>query len=164
MPRLKLTFAIDRYDFLQPLARGEVEAQGLDIQWVTEDSKRRHDRMYHERAFDACEFSMAGYIVARARGIDWMQAIPYFSRRMFGHHYCFVRTGSGIKKPTDLRGRRIGIRTYENSLAVAVKGMFARDYGLPLESPTWVCINNELVGTHPPPTVKIEQLEQGRRL
>lgn len=164
MAKLKLTLAIDRYDFLQPIARGEVEAKDLDIQWITEGSKHRHDRMYHGREFDACEFSMAGYIVARARGLDWMQAIPYFSRRMFAHHYCFVRAGSGIARPADLRGRRIGIRTYENSLAVAAKGMFAHDYGLPLESVTWVCINNELVGTHPPSTIRVEQIEQGRKL
>jgi 4,5-dihydroxyphthalate decarboxylase len=107
---------------------------------------------------------MAGYLIARARNIDWLDAIPFFPRRMFGHHYCFVRAGSDFRKPADLRGCRIGIRTYENTLAVMVKGMFAHDYGLPVEEVTWVCANNELVGTHPPPTIKVEQLEQGTRL
>ena len=27
---------------------------------------------------------------------------------MFGHKFCFVRAGSGIKKPSDLRGAKIG--------------------------------------------------------
>jgi 4,5-dihydroxyphthalate decarboxylase len=164
MARLTITLALDQYDFLQPLRSGEVKADGLDIEWITLGSKARHDRMYHDRAFDACEFSMAGYLIARSRNIDWLDAIPFFSRRMFGHHYCFVRHGSPYKKPSDLAGRRIGIRTYENTLAVMVKGMFAHDYGLPLEGVTWVCVNNELVGTQPPPTVRVEQLEQGRKL
>ncbi|HYC48281.1 MAG TPA: ABC transporter substrate-binding protein [Burkholderiales bacterium] len=164
MAKLKITFAIDRYDWLEPIRSGEVSAKDLDIEWITEGSKRRHDRMYHHREFDVCEFSMAGYLVARARGIDWMQAIPFFSRRMFAHHFCFVRADSGIRKPSDLRGRRIGIRTYENTLAVMTKGMFAHDYGLPVEDVTWVCVNNELVGTRPPPSIKVEQLAQGRKL
>lgn len=164
MAKLKITLAMDQYDFLQPLRAGEVEAEGLDIEWVTLSSKQRHDRMYHERAFDVCEFSMAGYCIARSRDIDWLDAIPFFSRRMFGHHFCFVREGSPYRKPADLMGGRIGIRTYENTLAVMVKGMFAHDYGLPLESVTWVCINNELVGSRPPPSIRVEQLKQGRKL
>ena len=164
MAKLKLTLAMDRYDFLQPWQEGKVQADGLDIDLITLNSKSRHDRMYHDRAFDACEFTMAGYMVARSRNIDWLQAIPYFPRRMFGHHYCFVRAGSEFKKPSDLRGRRIGIRTYENTLAVMVKGMFAHYYGLAVEDVTWVCANNALVGTKPPASIKVEQLEQGSKL
>jgi 4,5-dihydroxyphthalate decarboxylase len=164
MAKLKLSLAMDRYDFLQPLLEGKVEAAGLDIEWVTLASKQRHDRMYHDRAFDACEFSMAGYLIARSKDIDWIQAIPCFPRRMFGHHYCFVRAGSEFRKPADLRGCRIGIRTYENTLAVMVKGMFAHDYGLPVEDAVWVCANNELVGSRPPASIKVEQLAEGRKL
>jgi len=164
MAKVRITLAMDQYDFLQPLRTGEVEAEGLDVEWVTLSSKQRHDRMYHERAFDACEFSMAGYCIARSRDIDWLDAIPFFSRRMFGHHFCFVREGSPYKTPADLMGGRIGIRTYENTLAVMVKGMFAHDYGLPVESVTWVCVNNELVGSRPPPSIRVEQLQQGRKL
>ncbi|HJQ62150.1 MAG TPA: hypothetical protein VJ834_04760, partial [Burkholderiales bacterium] len=94
MAKLKITLAMDQYDFVQPFRAGKVEAEGLDIEWITLGSKARHDRMYHERAFDACEFSMAGYCIARSRNIDWLTAIPFFSRRMFGHHFCFVREGS----------------------------------------------------------------------
>jgi len=164
MAKLKLTLAMDRYDFLQPFQEGKVQAEGLQIDLTTLDSKKRHDRMYHDGAFDACEFSMAGYLVARSRNINWLQAIPFFPRRMFGHKYCFVRAGSEFRKPSDLRGRKIGIRTYENTLAVMVKGMFAHDYGLPLDGVTWVCVNIELVGTKPPPTIKIEQLKEGKKL
>jgi 4,5-dihydroxyphthalate decarboxylase len=162
--KLTITLAIDQYDFLQPFRSGEIAAEGLDIEWITLSSKTRHDRMYHDRAFDACEFSMAGYLIAKSRNIDWLTAIPFFSRRMFGHHFCFVRAGSPYAKPADLKGGRIGIRTYENTLAVMVKGMFAHDYGLPVESVTWVCVNNALVGTRPPSTIRVEQLEQGRKL
>lgn len=164
MAALKLTVAMDCYDFMQPLHEGAVQAKGLDIEWITLGSKQRHDRMYHDGAFDACEFSMAGYLIARSRNIDWMHAVPFFPRRMFGHKYCFVRARSEFSRPADLHGCRIGIRTYENTLAVMVKGMFAHDYGLPLEDVTWVCINNELVGTKPPPHFRIEQLRQGQKL
>ena len=163
MAKLKLTLAIDSYDYLQPLRDGRVEPEGIDLNLLTVESGIRHERFYRYGEYDACEFSMCSYITARGHGVDWFQAIPLFTRRMFGHKFCFVKSGAGFKKPSDLRGRRFGIRTYENTLAFMVKGMFMRDYGLPLEEVTWVCVNRELVGAKLPPGVKVEHAG-GRKL
>ena len=163
MARLRITLACDKYDYLQPLREGRVEVEGIDLNLVTVESGIRHERFYRYGEYDACEFSMCSYLTARGQGIDWFQAIPFFTRRMFGHKFCFVKAGAGFKKPADLRGRRFGIRTYENTLAFVVKGMFMRDYGLPLEDVTWVCVNRELVGAKLPPEIKVEHAS-GRRL
>ncbi len=164
MAKLRLTVAVDHYDYLQPLQEGKIQPDGIDLNLVTVTSGIRHKRMYHYGEYDACEFSMCSYLVARAQNIDWFQAIPFFTRRMFGHKFCFVRAKSGIKRPSDLRGGRIGIRTYENTLALMVKGMFTNDYALPLDAVTWVCVNQELVGSKPPPNIKIEHAQNRKRL
>jgi len=156
MARLRLTLACDKYDYLQPLREGGVEPEGIDLNLVTVESGIRHERFYRYGEYDACEFSMCSYLAARGHGIDWFQAVPFFTRRMFGHKFCFVKSGVGFKKPADLRGRRFGIRTYENTLAFVVKGMFMHDYGLPVEDVTWVCVNRELVGAKLPPEIKVE--------
>jgi 4,5-dihydroxyphthalate decarboxylase len=163
MARLRLTLACDKYDYLQPLREGRVEPEGIDLNLVTVESGIRHERFYRYGEYDACEFSMCSYLTARGHGIDWFQAIPFFTRRMFGHKFCFVKTGAGYEKPADLRGRRFGIRTYENTLAFVVKGMFMQDYNLPLEEVTWVCVNSELVGAKLPPGIKVEHVI-GRKL
>lgn len=164
MAMLKLTIACDKYDYLQPLREGIVQPEGIDLNLLTVESGIRHHRFYHYGEYDACEFSMCSYITARGNGIDWFQAIPFFTRRMFGHKFCFVQAGAGVKKPSDLRGLRFGIRTYENTLAFMVKGMLTHDYGLPLEEVTWVCVNRELVGAKLPPQIKVEHADGGRRL
>lgn len=156
MAKLKLTIAYDSYDYLQPLRDGRVQPEGIDLNLLTVESGIRHERFYRYGEYDACEFSMCSYLTARGHGIDWFQAIPFFTRRMFGHKFCFVKRGAGFKKPSDLRGRRFGIRTYENTLAFMAKGMFMHDYGLPLEEVTWVCVNRELVGAKLPPGIKVE--------
>ena len=164
MAKLRLSMACDNYDYLQPLREGKVESEGIDLNLLTVESGIRHERMYHYGEYDVCEFSMSSYLVARSKGIDWFPAIPYFPRRMFGHKFCFVRAGSEFKKPSDLNGRKIGIRSYENTLALMVKGMFMHDYDLAVDEVTWVCVNKKLVGTNPPPNVKIEQIEGRKRL
>ena len=163
MAKLKLTLAFDSYDYLQPLRDGRVQPEGIDLNLLTVESGIRHQRFYHYGEYDACEFSMCSYLTARGHGIDWFQAIPFFTRRMFGHKFCFVKSGADFRKPADLRGRRFGIRTYENTLAFVVKGMFMHDYGLPLEDVTWVCVNRELVGAKLPPGIKVEHAS-GRKL
>ena len=163
MAKLKLTIAYDSYDYLQPLRDGRVQPEGIDLNLLTVESGIRHQRFYHYGEYDACEFSMCSYITARGNAIDWFIAIAFFTRRMFGHKFCFVKTNAGFKKPADLRGRRFGIRTYENTLAFMVKGMLMHDYGLPLEEVTWVCVNRELVGAKLSPGIKVEHAS-GRKL
>ena len=146
MVKLKLTIAFDKYDYLQPLREGLVEAEGIDLNLLTVESGIRHERMFHYGEYDACEFSMSSYLVARGQDVDWLQAIPFFPRRMWGHKFCFIKAGSGIKKPADLKGGRIGLRSYENTLALVTKGMLMNSYDLGVSDVTWVIVNKENVG------------------
>jgi 4,5-dihydroxyphthalate decarboxylase len=164
MAKLKLTIAFDKYDYLQPLRAGEVQAEGLDLNIITVESGIRHERMFHYGEYDACEFSMSSYLVARGRDVDWLQAIPFFPRRMWGHKFCFLRAGSGINKPSDLKGGRIGLRSYENTLALVTKGMLMNSYDLAVSDVTWVIVNKEHVGSKLPPNIKLEFVEGNRKL
>jgi 4,5-dihydroxyphthalate decarboxylase len=164
MSKLKLTIACDDYDYLRPLREGRVHAEGIDLNLLTVESGIRHQRMNRHGEYDACEYSMGSYMVARAHGIDWLQAIPFFPRRMFGHGFCFIRAGSGITKPSDLKGCKIGLLGYQNSLALIVKGMLMHNHGLPVTEVTWVTNREERVSGTLPPNIKIERVEEGRRL
>src|SRR5918995_1417358 len=156
MAKLKLTVACDTYDYLQPLREGKVQAEGIDLNLITVESGIRHRRMYDYGEYDACEFSMSSYLVAKSQNVDWFHAIPFFPRRMFTHKFCFVRSGSGIKKPADLKGGRIGLRSYVNTLALITKGMFHNTYDLSVTDVTWVIVNKEHVGFKLPPNIKVE--------
>ncbi len=159
MAKLKLTVACDKYDYLQPLRDGQVTAEGIDLNLITVESGVRHQRMYHHGEYDACEFSMSSYLVAKSQDVGWFRAIPFFPRRMFTHKFCFVRSDSGVKKPSDLKGARIGLRSYENTLALITKGMFHNSYDLAVTDVTWVIINREPVGSKLPASIKVEQVQ-----
>lgn len=164
MSKLKLTVACDDYDYLQPLREGRVQAEGIDLNLLTVESGIRHHRMNEYGEYDACEFSMGSYMVARAQGIDALQAIPFFVRRMFCHRFCFIRAGADIKRPSDLKGGRIGLLGYQNSLALIAKGMLMHTYGLPVTDVTWVTMREERVNSNVPSNIKIERAEPGKRL
>src|SRR5690242_19228258 len=78
MAKLKLTIAFDKYDYLQPLRDGQIQPEGIDLNLITVESGIRHERMFHHGEYDACEFSMSSYLVARGQEVDWRKAIPFF--------------------------------------------------------------------------------------
>ena len=164
MAKMKLTVAFDKYDYLQPLRDGQIEAQGIDLNLITVESGIRHERMFHHGEYDGCEFSMSSYLVARGQDIDWLQAIPFFPRRMWGHKFCFIKAGSGVKKPADLKGGRVGLRSYENTLALVTKGMLMNTYDLAVSDVTWVIVSKENVGLKLPANIRVEFIEGQRKL
>ena len=159
-----MTIACDDYDYLRPLREAKVHVEGIDLNLLTAESGLLHERMSRYGEYDACEYSMGSYLVARAHDSDWLQAIPFFVRRMFAHRFCFIRAGSGITRPSDLKGGRIGLLGYQNSLALIVKGMLMHSYGLPVTEVTWVTTREERVIGKLPPNLKIERAPAGMRL
>src|ERR1051325_6969616 len=164
MAKLKRPIAVDKYDCPQPLRDGQIQPEGIDLNLITVESGIRHERMFHHGEYDGCDFSMSSYLVARGQDVDWLQAIPFFPRRMWGHKFCFIRAGSGIKKPADLKGGRIGLRSYENTLALVTKGMMMNSYDLGVSDVTWVIVNKETVGPKLPASIKVECVEGKRKL
>lgn len=164
MSLLPITVACDDYDHLLPLRDGRVRAEGIELRLLTVESGVRHERMARHGEYDASEYSMGSYMVARSRGADDLVAIPFFLRRLFPHRFVFVRARSGIASPADLRGGRIGLLGYQNSLAIVLKGVLMRQYGVPLADVTWVTPRDERVKGAPPPGVRVERADPGRSL
>jgi hypothetical protein len=63
-----------------------------------------------------------------------------------------------------LKGGRIGLRSYENTLALVTKGMLMNSYDLGVSDVTWVIVNKEHVGFKLPPSIKVEFVEGKRKL
>jgi 4,5-dihydroxyphthalate decarboxylase len=164
MSRLKLTVAFGEYDYLQPLIRGEVEPEGLDLNLLTEECGIRHRLMNRHAAYDASEYSMGAYLVARSRGVDRFEAIPFFTRRMFFHRFLFVHRDSDIQRMEDLKGRRIGILSHQNSLAIFIKAFLMHGCGIDQRDVTWVAVNRERVPMTLPDGVASGHDASGRNL
>src|ERR1700693_5248977 len=110
MARLSLTYASCRYDRIQPLRRGEVPVEGIDLNVMVFPSGRQiFDRMVGGEEFDASELSASEFIAHAGRGDSPFVAIPVFPSRVFRHGYIFVNRRAGIATPNDRAGRRVGV-------------------------------------------------------
>jgi len=94
--------------------------------------------MLTQRAFEACEFSLANYLILRAAGQDWLSAIAVFPHRAFRHSLIVTRRDSPMTDLAHLAGKRIALEDYSMTAAVWVRILLREDHGVDHRSITWV--------------------------
>lgn len=128
---------------VNPLKDGSIKTGGLDLEIVPNVSGPEGvRRMIRNLDFDVAQIAFAGYLCAKAHGVP-MTAIPIFPHRTFHHDILYYNPNSGITRPEDLQGRRVGIRSYVLTPAIWARGMLQTDYGVDLSTITWVRSNDE---------------------
>src|SRR5713101_6939399 len=171
MPKLSLTFACGLYDRMLALYTGEVQPDGIDVNFLAIDDPRQiFDRMGKNLEFDACEMSSTQVFSRLAAGRNEMVALPVFPSRVFRHGFITVNR-KAVKTPKDLEGKRIGTPLYTQTAALFIRGVLADEYGVDLTGVHWVqgATNSPESHGHPaaPPLLKpvsIEQNTSGRSL
>jgi 4,5-dihydroxyphthalate decarboxylase len=118
-------------------------------------------RMVRGLEFDVSEMAFTTYLCAKAHGKRFT-ALPVFLVRGFHHDAIQRSTTSAITHPKDLEGRKVGVsRGYTVTTGVWARGILAREYGVDLDSITWVLSGDEHVAEYVPPP-NVVSLEPGR--
>lgn len=160
--RLSLTLACGDYEITRPLKDGTVKPDGIELTVLTEmDSTTRHHRFLKDAAFDAAEVSSCSYIVAKSRGMPF-DAIPVFPHRRFRHAFVYINTGKGISEPKDLIGRKVGLKAYQASAVVWLRGILEHEYGVPHRSIEWFTDLDEHVDFTPPDGLKLSRVPDNK--
>ena len=160
--RIPMTLACGDYEIVRALKEGEVQPDGIDLTVLTAmDSTTRHWRFLRKREFDAAEVSASSYILARDNGLPF-RAIPVFLHRRFRHGFVFVNTTKGIRAPADLAGRRIGVKSFQVTAIVWLRGILEHEYGVAHRSVEWVAELDEDIEFTPPPGLKLTRLSHDR--
>jgi 4,5-dihydroxyphthalate decarboxylase len=171
MAKVPITFACGLYDRMLAFYTGEVQPEGIDLNFLAIDSPREiFDRMGKSLEFDACEMSSSEVISRIAAGRHEMVALPVFPSRVFRHGFITVNR-KAVKTPKDLEGKRIGVPLYTQTAAVFARGLLRDEYGVDLSGVHWVQGATNSAQSHgnpsaPPPLYKvsIEQNKSGRSL
>ena len=130
MKRLRLTFACWNYDRTRALADGSVRPEGIDLVYLAQPVEETFFRMLRYREFDCSEMSLSSYVASLNRNDPPFIAIPAFPSRFFRHSCIFVSAKSGIERPQDLKGKRVGVPEYQMTAPVWIRGILSDDYGV----------------------------------
>lgn len=146
MSKLRLTMACWNYDRTRALMEERVPIDGVDLTYLNLPVEETFFRMLRHREFEVAELSLSSYTLSLFRDDSPFIAIPVFPSRFFRHSCIYVHTGSGIREPKDLIGKRIGNPEYQMTAPVWIRGILSDEYGVPVPSVTYLSGGEEQPG------------------
>jgi 4,5-dihydroxyphthalate decarboxylase len=156
--KIHLTLACGDYESIRALKEGTVKPDGIELTVLTDmTSDIRHWRMLRNQEFDIAELSMSNYLMARYRQLPFA-AIPVFLHRRFRHGFVFLNTGKGIAKPTDLTGKKVGLRNFQATANLWIRGILEHEYKVPHRQIQWFKQDEEEVEWTPPADLNIQRV------
>jgi 4,5-dihydroxyphthalate decarboxylase len=133
MAHLELTLAMSSNPRADPVLNGTVKPDGVVFRSTAARPADIFWRQLNAQEFDVSEMSMSSLLIAIAKGNrDWI-GLPIFPQRHFFQTWAWVRSASGIDRPQDLKGKRVGVPEYQQTAALWSRGILEHDYGV---SPT----------------------------
>lgn len=132
--RTKATIATREYDFVTPLALGEVVEEGVDLRILRAFDALR--RFADDASIEGGEASFSQYLRRIASGDRSLVGLPVFIMREFRHRCFFVRRDSDMSDVTHLRGKRIGTDAWGASGNTWSRAIL-RGAGVPLDGIRW---------------------------
>jgi 4,5-dihydroxyphthalate decarboxylase len=103
--------------------------------------------MVREGAFDVSEMAIVTYLMAKSFEKP-MVLLPDVVVARFQHGYALYNAKQGTLKPTDLNGKRVGIRSFTTTTGAWLRGILANDHGVDLNSIDWVTFEDAHVAEY----------------
>jgi 4,5-dihydroxyphthalate decarboxylase len=169
MPKLTLGFISAFNERVEPLMNGTVQAEGIELIPTYSHPAETFWRQLKFGEFEVAEMSMSSFLMAKSQGAD-MVALPVFpSRRLFQTELSY-HAESGITKPEDLAGKRLGVAEYQQTAALWIRGILEHDFGVSQYDIHWYMERSEemshgsVTGFKPPPGISFNRIARDKSL
>jgi 4,5-dihydroxyphthalate decarboxylase len=148
MDRLKLKAVLGSHPHVQAVKSGELRSNRFDLDFIEyTPTNTAFKPMVREQAFDVCEMAIVTYLMAKAQGKP-LVLLPATMLGRFQHSYALYSPAQGTLGPSDLEGKRVGIRSFTTTTGAWIRGILANDYGVNLDKIRWVTFEDPHVAEY----------------
>lgn len=148
MDRLKLKAVLGSHPHVQAVKSGALRSDLFDLDFIEyTPTNSAFKPMVREQAFDICEMAIVTYLMAKAHGKP-LVLLPATVLGRFQHSYALYNPAGGTLGPSDLEGKRVGIRSFTTTTGAWIRGILANDYGVNLGSIRWVTFEDPHVAEY----------------
>jgi len=128
------------YDRVQAIKDGSASIEQADVSFHDSNIYSLNDSAFGpQKTYEVTELGLIPYVTKYINdGFRGYTLIPVFISRTFRHRNVYVHVDSGIEKPEDLRGRKVGTPGYGSSANTWVRGMLHDQYGIAAADMQWV--------------------------
>jgi 4,5-dihydroxyphthalate decarboxylase len=96
------------------------------------------------QTLDVTEIGLHPFMLAYANdGFRDYSLLPIFPLRLFRHKSIFIRTDRGIKKPEDLRGKKVATPGFSSTSLTWIRGIVQHEYGVKAEEIKWIVASKD---------------------
>jgi 4,5-dihydroxyphthalate decarboxylase len=120
------------------LKNGSIKSDLVEFDFVDYSPAHKGFKpMVREAAFDVSEMAIVTYLMAKSFNKP-MVLLPNVVVARFQHGHALYNAKRGTLKPSELNGKRVGIRSFTTTTGAWLRGILANDYGVDLNSIDWV--------------------------
>lgn len=143
-----LRAVLGNHAHVQPLKRGEARSDLFEIELIDyTPTNRAFKPMVREQAFDVCEMAIVTYLMAKAHQKP-LALLPAVMLGRFQHAYAIYNGERGTIGPGNLKGKRVGIRSFTTTTGAWIRGILANDYGVDLDDIHWITFEDPHVSEY----------------
>ncbi|MBB4187695.1 4,5-dihydroxyphthalate decarboxylase [Sinorhizobium terangae] len=152
---LVLRTAVGKHDHVKPLKDGRVRSSRVTLEFQEFDPLPKAFRtMVRGGDLDLSEMAIVTHLLAHHYGkpITGL-AVPLWSRLPHTNLVCPVE--SKVDGPRDLENTKVGVRAYAQTSGVWVRGILQHEYGVDLNSITWVTMEDAHLSEYDDPAIAV---------
>jgi 4,5-dihydroxyphthalate decarboxylase len=139
-PGKKIKVAGYGYDRIQAIKDGVVGIDQVAVSFHDENIYSLNRQAFGaNKTYEVTELGLIPYVSKYINeGFRDYVLIPVFISRTFRHRNIYVHVDSGIEKPEDLRGKRVGTPGYGMSASTWIRGFLLDEYGVKADELHWI--------------------------
>ena len=142
--RQSLRTLLGSYPHTVPLKSGDIVSERVALDFI--DVKpiwAGFKAMVRRHEFDVSEMAVVTYLIAKSYNKP-MVLLPAVMTGRIQHAWAIYSGERGTLSPSDLAGKRVGIRSFTTTTGAWLRGMFQNDYGLDLASVRWITLKSPM--------------------
>src|SRR5262245_28159687 len=161
--KLKLHTMLGNYPNSKALKSGEISSDLVDLDFVeVKVANNLFKKVVREAAYDVAELAIVTYLQAKSYGKPYV-LLPAVLVSRGQHHTIAYNAERGTLRPSDLAGKRVGVRAYTVTTGTWVRGILANDYGVDLNKIEWITFEDPHVAEYVDPPI-VKRAPEGKEL
>lgn len=151
--KVKLHTMLGNYPNTKPLKSGAVHSDLVDFDFVeVKVANSMFKNVVRDAKYDVAELAIVTYLQAKAYGKPYV-LVPAVVVSRGQHHTIAYNPERGVLKPSDLNGKKVGVRAYTVTTGTWVRGILASDYGVDNDKIEWITFEDPHVAEYHDPAV-----------
>lgn len=134
----EVSIVLDTYPHTGAIKDGSLSSPDIELNFTEyKPISKSFDDMLRDLSFDICEMALGTFLQGLDAGKP-IKLLPVVMGGEFHHGSLWYNPALGKMKPSDLKGKRVGVRAYTQTTGVWVRGVLSEQFGIASKDVTWV--------------------------